>query len=67
LKYHRPLLNQTTYTAEVFTKAPDIVKSHEWFGSGGSAFREVLVSQKVARLIIGHKLGGIRFVPVALK
>jgi hypothetical protein len=67
VKYHWPLLGQTTYAAETFRDAPDIVKSHEWFGSGGSASREVLISQKVGRLIIDHKLRGLSFVPVALR
>jgi hypothetical protein len=67
VKYHRPLLRQTTYAAEVLRDAPDIVKSHEWFGSGGSASREVLISQKVCRLIIDHKLRGLSFVPVVLR
>jgi hypothetical protein len=29
----------------------DIMQSHEWFGSGHSAYREILVSNKFARLI----------------
>jgi hypothetical protein len=66
VKYHWPLLGQTTYAAEAFRHAADIVKSHEWFGSGGSASREVLVSQKVCRLLIDHKLRGVSFVPVVL-
>lgn len=65
VKYHWPL--QTTYAAEIFRDAPDVVKSHEWFGSGGSASREVLISQKVCRLIIDHKLRGLSFVPVVLE
>lgn len=67
VKYHWPLLGQTTYARETFRDAPDIVRSHEWFGSGGSASREVLVSQKVCRLIIDHKLRGLSFVPAALR
>jgi len=67
VKYHWPLLRQTTYAAETFGDAPDIVKSHEWFGSGGSASRQVLISQKVGRLIIDHKLRGLSLVPVALR
>ena len=67
VKYHWPLLGRTTYAAEIFRDAPDIVKSHEWFGSGGSASREVVVSQKICKLIIDHKLRGLSFVPVALR
>lgn len=67
VKYHWPLLGQNTYAAEVFSGAPDIVKSHEWFGSGGSASREVLVSQRVCRLVLDHKLRGVSFVPLALE
>jgi hypothetical protein len=66
VKYHWPLLGQT-YAAEIFGDAPDIVKSHEWFGSGGSASREVLVSQKVCRLIMDNKLRGLSLAPVALR
>ena len=67
VKYQWPQLGQNTYATETFMDAADIVKSHEWFGSGGSASREVLVSQKVCSLIIDHKLRGLSFVPVVLR
>lgn len=38
----------------------DIIATHEWFGDGAMAFREILVSQRVAKLAIKQKWKGIR-------
>lgn len=41
-----------------------IVKTEEYFGSGASAHRRVLVSQALARTMLAHKLRGARLRPV---
>ena len=44
----------------------DIVYSHEWFGSGHGAYREILVSNRFARLCLEKEWKGIRFKVVEL-
>lgn len=45
----------------------DFVQTWEWFGAGGrSAHREILISQRVARLIIEQGWRGVRLKPVQL-
>ncbi|MEM4204846.1 MAG: hypothetical protein QXS54_12330 [Candidatus Methanomethylicaceae archaeon] len=45
----------------------DFVQTWEWFGAGGrSAHREILVSQRVARLIIEQGWRGVRLKPLQL-
>jgi hypothetical protein len=43
----------------------NIVRSCEFFGSGGSAWRALIVSDKVYQAISAFNLKGIRFVPLA--
>jgi len=66
VKYHYPKPGPTIYCENAFRNAPDIIKSFEWFGSGGSAWREVIVSQKVASIILKQKFRGISLTPVLL-
>lgn len=45
----------------------DFVQTWEWFGAGGrSGHREILISQRVARLIIEQGWRGVRLKPVEL-
>ncbi len=45
----------------------DVQLTHEWFGSGGhSGFREILVSNRLARLILAHDWRGVSLKPVEL-
>lgn len=60
---HRGLLR---FDRSALAAAPDVVKSHEWFGSGGSAFRLVLVSQRFSRIVLEAKWRGLSFEPVEL-
>jgi hypothetical protein len=48
VKYHWPKI--LSFRAEAFVAAPDVIKSSEWFGSGGSASRAVIVSERFAEL-----------------
>jgi hypothetical protein len=38
----------------------DFIQTYEWFGSGKSAFREILVTNRVANLITQKKWSGVR-------
>lgn len=45
----------------------DIMQTHEWFGSGGyGGFREILISNRLARLILEERWIGVRLKPIAL-
>jgi len=46
--------------------APDLVKTHEWFGSGGSASQFVIVSQRFRQIVVAAKWRGLRFEPIEL-
>jgi hypothetical protein len=41
-----------------------IVKTRQNFGSGASAYREVLVSKDIARLLLANKVRGVSLLPV---
>ncbi len=50
------------------TSAPKdthIVKSREWFGSGASANRAIIVSQEIAKPIREQKIKGVSFTPLS--
>lgn len=66
IKYHVIYRHQAKFAREAFRGAPDFVKTNEWFGSGGHAGRETLVSQRVARVILENKWRGVRLEPIAL-
>jgi hypothetical protein len=38
----------------------DIFQTYEWFGSGHNAFREVIISNRMAKLIIQNGWRGVR-------
>ena len=44
----------------------DFMKTKEWFGSGRSAFHEIIVSNRVGRLIIQNNWQGVRLKPIEL-
>jgi hypothetical protein len=45
---------------KLLPEGADIFATHEWFGDGGMAFHEILISQRVAKLAISQKWKGIR-------
>jgi hypothetical protein len=49
-----------------FMSAPDLVRMHEWFGSGGYAGRPILISQRVKEIIDRRKWRGLTFSPINL-
>jgi hypothetical protein len=44
----------------------DFVRTYEWFGTGRSAFREILVSRRVAKHILDRDSGGVRLKAIDL-
>jgi hypothetical protein len=63
-KYHMP--SRLRLRRNAFAEVPDVVKSHEWFGSGGRAFRALLVTDAVMRLVQALQWRGLWFEPVEL-
>jgi rubredoxin len=52
---------------ESLRPAADIQLTHEWFGSGGHmAFREILISNVLARLILENEWRGVALKPIEL-
>lgn len=67
IKYHVPYKRRLVhYSRDAFVRAPDIVLSAEWYGSGGAASQQVIVSNKVARLILAKKWKGLELEPIEL-
>jgi len=66
VKYHYPTKCLTEYRNGTFRGAPDILKSSEWFGSGGSASQLIIVSRRVADIVTERKWRGLYFVPITL-
>ncbi|MFY9825628.1 MAG: hypothetical protein WAM82_29915 [Thermoanaerobaculia bacterium] len=66
VKFHLESREPLRFDRSALAAAPDVVKSHEWFGSGGSAFRLVLVSQRFRRVVLEAKWRGLFFEPVEL-
>ena len=66
LKYAGMCKGPYRFARSAFVGAPDVVKSHEWFGSGGAAFRLVIVSQKFRQAVVAGKWRGVSFEPIEL-
>jgi hypothetical protein len=67
LKYNFPQGQKLRFDKEVFNNLPDFVRTNEWFGSGGSANRPILISEKVKNLIELNKWRGAFLDQVELK
>jgi hypothetical protein len=57
VKYHWP--EALCFRSSAFDSAPDVVKSYEWFGSGGGAARAVLVSERFEALLREQRWRGL--------
>ena len=66
VKYHRQNRGPLRIDCAAFKGAPDVVKSREWFGSGGNAFRLIMVSRKFRRLVRDANWRGLSFEPIEL-
>lgn len=64
MKYNFPIRGGITINESAFQNMPDIVRSHEWFGSGGTAFQLPIVSKRVKQIIEKNKLRGLAFTPI---
>lgn len=66
VKYNIPRTEPIAFQADALRELPDIVMSHEYFGSAHAAFRLVLVRSSVVKLVKSHGLKGLKFTPVML-
>jgi hypothetical protein len=66
LKYHATHKGSYRFDRDAFTGVPDVVKSHEWFGSGASARRLVIVSQRFRQAVVRSNWRGVSFEPIEL-
>jgi len=64
IKYNFPRRGAITFSQSSFQNMPDIVRSHEWFGSGGKAMQLVIVSKRIKQLVEKNKLKGLSFAPI---
>lgn len=65
-KYMPHTIGILEFTRELLAENTDLVLSKEWFGDK-NAFREILVSQKVANLILNNNWKGISLEPVRIE
>lgn len=66
VKFNRVMKGRIRYRRDAFPPDVDFVLSHEWFGSGGMAFQELFVSNRVARVVVDHGWKGLLLDPIEL-
>jgi len=64
VKNNFPRRGAITFSQSSFQNMPDIVRSNEWFGSGGMAMQLPIVSKRIKQLVEKNKLKGLAFVPI---
>jgi len=60
-KYFPHLRGKMTIKRESLLPGMDFILTHEWFGHGLLAWREILVSNRIARLVLNRGWQGVRF------
>lgn len=65
-KFNFPQGQPFRFKKRAFEGQPDFVRTNEWFGSGGSARRPILVSSRIKELIELNQFKGAQFEPVEL-
>jgi hypothetical protein len=66
IKYYPHLKGIMYIKQEALIQDTDFMLTHEWFGHGGLAWREILVSTRVVNLILDKGWQGVRFKVVEL-
>jgi hypothetical protein len=64
IKYLPHMWGHMHFSHDLVDSSMDLMLTREWFGDGHTAFREILVSKRVARLIIDSKWQGVRLKPI---
>lgn len=60
-KYYPNVKGVMKLSKEALLPDTDFMLTHEWFGYGLLAWREMIVSNRVAQLVLDNNWGGIRF------
>ncbi|MFT2010207.1 hypothetical protein ACMA1I_16145 [Pontibacter sp. 13R65] len=58
VKFNFPIGESLRFKESIFRGQPDIVRTNEWFGSGGVANRPILISERVKNIIEKNKWRG---------
>jgi hypothetical protein len=66
VKYHLTHRGPFKFDRSAFEGSPDVVKIAEWFGSGGSAHRLVIVSKRFRQVVNEAKWRGLDLEPIEL-
>jgi hypothetical protein len=66
IKYYPHMRGVTYLERDALLPDVDLVQTYEWFGDGHSAHREILASNKLARLVIDKGWRGVTFKVVEL-
>jgi len=66
VKYSYPRRDSIKFRRECFDRIPDIVRSHEYFGTGRAAHQLILVSRKFVDIVTKKKFRGLKFTPISL-
>src|SRR5262249_34736183 len=64
IKYQKPSRGLVGIAAAALAGMPDVVLTHEHFGSGGSSGRLTLVSKRFRDVVLAAKLKGAVFRPI---
>jgi len=54
------------FSCEIFRDASDLVKTHEWFGSGHEAVQLILASARFVRVYFDNNWKGLNLSPIEL-
>ena len=65
-KYNHPQGEMLRLTNPFISTDLDVIKSDEWFGSGGSAYRLLFLSPRIAKFVIDNKWRGVALTPCQL-
>lgn len=66
-KYYPHMRGAMSYTLQVFTDLQeDFYLTNEWFGDGHFAYREIIVSNKVAKLVVENEWKGAQLKAIRL-
>jgi hypothetical protein len=64
-KFNQPQSEMLRFKSSFRHSGPDVYRTTEWFGSGGSAYNTVLVSQRFVTMMLEMKWRGLHLTPVA--
>lgn len=64
IKYHHPMIGGYLFESSIFNPHIDIAYTNEYFGSGASANRLLVVSKRFWCLVNRNKLKGLSFTPI---